>query len=202
MNRFTLFFLGLVLQLGAIEVLTEAKVGYFIPTDAQFRSNYCEDGIITTLESSFNASHRLYPWASISYFYNPSHPDIGGNRKSALYFIPVGAGLKYLYSWGKLGVYGGLGVLPTYLHIENNSPLLVRTQAKWGCGGIAKFGFIADRLWNFFIDLFAEYSYIKIPFHNSPDLTLHPANLCNFSIGGGVGYHFGGCSNKCDDDED
>lgn len=200
MKRSVLLFLLLSLRLAAFEALTEAKVGYFIPTDGQFRNNYGQDGIISTLESSFNAGYNLYPWASISYYGNAAHPTTGGDKKSHIYMIPVGAGLKYLYSFGRLGVYGGLGVLPTYLHIQNNSPLLVRTQEKWGCGGIVKFGLIADRLWNFFLDLFAEYSYIKIPFHNASDLTLHPANLCNFSIGGGIGYHFGGC--PCENDED
>lgn len=200
MKRFTLLFLLFSLQLAAFEALIEGRVGYFIPTDAQFRDNYGEDGIISSLESSFAAGYNFYPWVNISYYGNASHPDEGRHKKSHIYFIPIGAGLKYLYSFDHLGVYGGVGVLPTYLHIENNSPFLVRTQEKWGCGGVVKVGLIADRLWNFFLDLFAEYSYIKIPFHNSDRLTLHPANLSNFTIGGGIGYHFGICPIECDDD--
>jgi hypothetical protein len=184
--------------LTAFEALLEGKVGYFIPTDAQFRSNYGQDGIISTVESSFHAGSNFYPWASISYYGNAAHPHAGGGKKSHIYAIPVGAGLKYLYSFKYFGVYGGLGVLPTYLHIQNNSPLLVRTQQKWGCGGIVKGGVIVNRLWNLFLDLFAEYSYINIPFSNSPNLTLHPANLSNFTIGGGIGYYFGPCCSEDD----
>ncbi|HSX10296.1 MAG TPA: hypothetical protein VLF94_01070 [Chlamydiales bacterium] len=200
MKKIAFFLLLLSLQLTAFENLTEARVGYFIPTDAQFRHNYGQDGIISSLESSFNAGRNFWPWVNISYYGNASHPDAGGGKKSHIYMIPVGAGLKYLYFFKHFGVYGGLGVLPTYLHIENNSPLLVRTQQKWGCGGVAKGGVISNRLWNFFLDLFAEYSYIKIPFHNDPDLTLHPANLSHFTIGGGIGYHFGPCSSEDEDD--
>lgn len=201
MKRSILLFALLTFQLAAFEALLEGKVGYFIPTDAQFRSNYGEDGIISTLESSFNAGRNFYPWASISYYGNVSHPAAGGGKASHIYIVPVGAGLKYIYFYKHFGVYGGLGALPTYLHIKNNSPLLNRTQEKWGCGGIFKGGVIADRLGNFFIDLFAEYSYIKISFPNSPELTLHPANLSNFSIGGGVGYHFGPSRSEDDDDD-
>jgi hypothetical protein len=200
MKKFTLFFLLLSLQLAAFEALTEARVAYFIPTDAQFRHNFGEDGIISSVEASFNAGYNFWPWANISYYGNAAHPDVGGGKKSHIYFIPIGAGLKYLYSFERFAVYGGLGVLPSYVHIENNSPLLVQTQEKWGCGGVAKVGLTANGLWNCFLDLFAEYSYIKIPFSNSPDLVLHPANLSNFAIGGGIGYHFGGCPCDCDDE--
>lgn len=201
MSRRILFFILFSLQLAAIEVLTEARVGYFLPTDSQFRHVYGQDGIISGVEASFAAGRNFYPWASINYYGNSGHSSLG-HKKTHIYFIPIGAGLKYIYFWDHLGVYGGIGALPTYLHIKNNSPLLLRTQEKWGCGGIAKVGFIADRLWNFFIDLFAEYSYIKIPFHNKHGriAELNPANLSNFTIGGGVGYHFGGCPIECDDD--
>lgn len=201
MKKLTLLLLCLALRLTALDVLTEAKVGYFIPTDGQFRNQFCKDGIISTFETSVNAGRNFYPWASVSYFGNAAHPSHRGDKKSHIYFVPIGAGLKYLYFFKHIGVYGGLGVLPTYLHIENNSPLLARTQEKWGCGGIAKVGIIADRLWNFFLDLFAEYSYIKIPFQNSPANALHPANLSNFSIGGGIGYRFGVCRPDVDEDD-
>ncbi len=187
----TLLFLLLALRLSALEVLTEARVAYFIPTDAQFRSNYGEDGIISSIETSFHARKDLYPWINISYYGNAAHPSIGGGKKSHIYYIPIGAGLKYLHFFDHLGFYAGVGVLPAYVHIQNNSPDLFRTQKNWGCGGVGKIGFIADRLWNCFLDLFAEYSYIKIPFQNNPKNTLHPANLTNFSIGGAIGYHFG-----------
>lgn len=200
MKRATLLLLLVAFHLTAFEALTEAKVAYFLPTDAQFRNHYGQDGLLSTLEASFSAGDNFYPWASVSYFGNTGHTNVGGKRKSHISFIPIGAGMKYLYFFEHLGVYGGLGALPIYLHIENHSPLLARREKKWGCGGVAKVGLIADRLWNFFLDLFAEYSYIKIPFHKTPATALHPANLSHFSIGGGIGYHFGIHRDESDED--
>ncbi len=187
MKRLLTLLILLSTQLAAIEVLTEAKVGYFLPTDSKFRSIYGEDGILFGLESSFAVPHNFYPWISVDVYDNSGHTK--SHHKSHIYFIPVGAGIKYIYPFRYLSVYGGAGVLPTYLHVHDHS--------RWGCGGIVKAGFIADRIWNFFIDLFAEYSYIKMR-HTEE---LNPANLSNFTVGGGVGYHFGGCYRECDDDD-
>lgn len=202
MKRFLLALILLSTQLTAIEVLTEAKVGYFLPTDSRFRSIYGKDGIVFGLESSFAIPHNFYPWLSVGLYDNSGHLK-SLDSKSHIYFLPIGVGLKYIYPFKYLSVYAGGGALPSYVHVRNYSPLAVGRQTKWGCGGTAKIGFIADRLWNFFIDLFAEYSYIKIPFHGSDHkiMELNPANISNFTIGGAVGYHFGGCY-RCDDDED
>lgn len=199
MNKIALFLLT-ALQLSAVEVLTEGRIGYFLPTNEQFKETYGEDGMIGSIESSFKATDRLYPWANISYYANSGHAG-EDHKKTHIYFLPIGAGLKYIYPFENFSVYGGLGVLPTYLHIKNNSHFLVREQAKWGCGGVAKFGFLSNKIWNFFLDLFAEYSYINIHFHKKGKLAINPAILSNFTFGGGIGYHFGckGCKDENND---
>lgn len=197
-------FLFFCAQLSAIDNFTEAKVGYFIPTDAKFRDIYAQDGVISGLETSFRAWNNFFPWLSASYYEKWGHTH-SPRASSHVYFIPLGVGLKYIYplrqvcTFRHINIYGGLGVLPTYLHLHNHSPNLVPDAGKWGCGGVAKVGVIADRLWNFFIDFFAEYSYTKISFHEER-VGLNPAILSYFTIGGGLGYHFGGCSIDRDDD--
>lgn len=201
MSKCLFFLLMAAVSLTAYEVLTEAKVGYYLPTDSKFRHAYGEDGIIGGLESSFATDYNLFPWISVSMFRNSHHSkELAG--KSQIYTLPIGIGLKYIYFFDRLGVYGGAGVLPTYVHIHNYSPLAIETQKKWGCGGTVKVGFLADRLWNFFLDLFAEYSYTKVHFSHHDHVELNPVNLGNFTIGGAVGYHFGYCPCECDDDED
>lgn len=203
MNKIAVLLAFVCLPLAAIDNFTEVKVGYFIPTDAQFRDIYAQDGVITSLETSFRGWNNFFPWLSAGYYEKWGHtkdPRAG----SHVYFVPLGAGLKYIYPLGpfcsfrRINVYGGLGILPTYLHIHNHSHTLAPHAGKWGCGGVIKGGVIADRLWNFFIDFFAEYSYTKISFHE--DVGLNPARLSYFTIGGGLGYHFGGCSIDCDPD--
>ncbi len=195
MKRFFLLFFVLASFLSAVEVLTEGKVGYFIPTDAQFRATYGEDGILGEIETSVCAWDHFYPWASVGMYRNVSH-HVG---KSHIYFIPIGAGLKYIYPFKYVSIYAGAGALPTYLHIDNNSPLLASTQERWGCGGIFKMGFLSNRVWNLFIDLFAEYSYLQMPFHGQR-VALSDGVLSNFTIGGGVGYRFG--PSHCVDEDD
>lgn len=191
MKKYCLIFFAWCLSVTALEVFPEVKVGYFIPTDAQFRNTYSEDGVLPSIEASVRAWNRFFPWASVGYFSKWGHTH-SPRESTHLYFVPIGVGLKYIYSFSRLSVYGGAGALPTYLHI--NRPQL---EKRWGCGGIVKAGVIADRLWGCFVDFFAEYSYLEIS--TGRGASLHPANLSNFTIGGGIGYHFGGPFIECDD---
>jgi hypothetical protein len=108
-------------------------------------------------------------------------------------FVPIGIGLKYLWKVNFVDLYLGAGALPTYLHIHNHSLCATEKTYKWGCGGIAKVGAIFNLPQSFFIDTFINYSYIKIPNHDTHHGCLSPrsANLSGFSFGCGIGYRFG-----------
>ncbi len=172
----------------AFEAWVEGKAGYFLPTNHEFRSAYGKDGVIGTLESTFQCEGNFYPWASVSYYTNTGHPH---DQQSRLYFIPIGVGLKYLYSFTHFSLYAGAGALPTYLHIRNNSSRFQKRETDWGCGAVIKTGILSNRLYHLFLDLFVEYTYLNIHHDNKSATSLNPVILNNFSIGGGIGYHFG-----------
>jgi hypothetical protein len=107
--------------------------------------------------------------------------------------VPVAAGLKYLFSnadW--LDIYLGAGVLGTYLHTKDHSPFVVKSVHKWGVGGIWKLGGLFYLYKGLFLDIFADYSYIKIHFHHTHGgkLVRHTADVSGVSAGGGIGWKF------------
>ncbi len=173
------------------DVLLEAQAAYYHPTNHEFREIYSGSGIYG-LELSVQSWRGLYPWVSGSVFSKTGH-SIGLENRTNITFVPIGIGLKYLWKVHFVDLYLGAGVLPTYLHIHDHSAYVVKKRSKWGCGGIAKVGAIFNLPKSFFIDVFTDYSYIKISNHDSRHGTVHPhsANLSGFSFGGGVGYRFG-----------
>jgi hypothetical protein len=176
---------------GGIDVLAEAKAGYFCPTSGRFREIYSGGGIYG-FEVSCEAYKGLYPWVSGSYF-SQSGRSIGLKNRTIITFVPIGYGLKYVYSWNKyLDVYTGLGGLFTYLHMRDHSRFVIPSISKWGFGGIVKFGFLVNATNRFFFDLYTDYSFLEIDFHNTHHgkLVRHNADLSGFSFGGGVGYRF------------
>lgn len=179
------------LSLFGIDCLLEAEAAYYYPTSDDFREIYSGSGIYG-LELSVQSWRNLYPWISGNIFVQSSH-SIGLKNNTEIFFIPIGVGLKYLYNVKFGNLYLGAGALPTYLHIHDHSHFVTRTISKWGCGGIIKSGIIINLPKSFFLNIFTNYSYIKIPYHNTwHDLVYtNSANLSGLSFGGALGYRFG-----------
>ena len=108
------------------------------------------------------------------------------------FFVPIGLGLKYLHQFCYGDFYVGLGVLATDLRLRDCSSFVVQHRNKWGAGGIAKMGIYFDLPRCFFLDVFADYSFVKIDFCNNcgVEVQSHRANISGFSFGLGVGYRF------------
>lgn len=178
--------------LQAVDMFAEAKAAYFLPIDSKFRKIY-SDRSIYGAEYSCQAWQGLYGWASGSY-YSSWGTSIGLKHRTHIYFIPVALGLKYLYRFKRVDLYVGAGAMGTYLHIKDYSRFVIPTSCKWGFGGIAKAGLIVNLPKAFFIDFFSDYSYMKVDFHNTDHgkVQRHSADLSGWSIGGSIGYRFGG----------
>lgn len=178
-------------SLNTTEVLTEIKGAYFRPTDQTFRDIYGSAQALYTLELSPQLWKDLYAFTSGSFLYQTGH-STGDGSESTFYCIPIGTGLKYFYPIKWIDIYAGAGALAVYTHTKNDSPYVIREISKWGYGGIFKLGALFNKN-SFFLDLFADYSIIHIPFSDTRNGTIVPKNgdLSGFSIGAGIGYRFG-----------
>lgn len=179
--------------LHAGEFLVEAKGAYFRSTDHKFRKIYSNGGLFSG-EINYQAWNNIYAWASGGYFYKKGS-SIGLSNSTKITLVPVGFGLKYLYSCNCFDFYVGAGAQPTYVYIKDNSSFAIGTSSKWTWGGIVKVGAIWNIRQNFFIDLFADYSFTDVKFHrtNNGAVTRQRADLSGWSLGAGIGYRFGVC---------
>lgn len=176
-------------SLEAIEVLPEARAAYYHATDRHFRDIYSETGLYS-IETSVEAWNRIYPWASLGFLYTSGSSE-GEGDSTELYMIPIGLGAKYIFDLDWFQPYLGLGMVVAYSHIHNQSKYVAQHQSEWGVGGIAKSGFLAYLTKNVFLDIFCDYTYLKVTFDDSGKNTSNRrADLSGVYIGGGVGYRF------------
>ena len=186
---FVSLFIMVFSRLHAVEILPEARVAYFYPTDPEFRDIYSGAGLYS-VETNVQAWKGLYPWISAGFLYTTGRSSAG--NKTTLYAVPIGLGLKYFFKFDRIWPYLGAGAVVSYMHIDNDSSFVTRNQSEWGVGVIAKSGFLAYVTENLFFDFFLDYTYLRRSFSTSkskPVLT-RTANFSGLSIGGGIGYKF------------
>ena len=90
--------------------------------------------------------------------------------------------------------YAGLGFQPISLQTNNHSPYVIQMTHEWGFGGIAKFGTYIDLPHNLVLDIFADYSFVKVNKLRTEFsvgyIQQTKANLSGFILGAGIGYRF------------
>ena len=176
--------------LQAVDQFVEAKAAYLYPISERYREVYGTGGIYG-LEYTTQFYKRLYGWASADYFHIDGKSSRGHSTESTL--VPLAFGLKAVIPYKRTDFYIGLGPTFTYIHFTDNSPFVIRHSSKWGYGVIAKAGALFNFKKHFFLDLFADYSYLRDRFHNTNhDRVIRPhMDLSNWSIGAGLGIRWG-----------
>ncbi len=178
-------------RLKPFHALLEAKAGYFYPTNPLFKKIYSGGGIYG-LEASFQPWKYLYPWVSGSYF-SKSGNSSGGDTHTVITFFPIGYGLKYVVPCQEhIDFYLGVGGLATYLRMQDRSPHVKRTTTNWGFGGIVKTGLLFNMSNSLFVDLYSDYSFIRVDFDSDEEDSVlrQDVSLSGFSFGVGLGYRF------------
>ncbi len=173
------------------EVLLEARGAYYYPTDHLFRDIYDYAGLFS-LEASMQVWKGLYPWASLGFLYTTGE-SIGEKDHTRLYLIPIGLGLKYIFSLQKdlFRPYLGGGMVVGYANVHDDSPFVDKKLSGWGIGGIFKAGCITELSSCLFLDFFVDYTYFKKNFSNHNRFIIEETgNMSGISIGGGFGYRF------------
>lgn len=173
-----------------IDILLEFRAAYFHPTGSRFDDIYGGSGIYN-LELSVQTWCDLYTWLSVGYL-RESGRSLGLKTKTTFQMVPLGIGLKYLFTCSCFNPYVGAGLGVTWMDVDNKTKF-AHDVDKWGVGGVFKVG----SLWNFcdcwFLDIFIDYTYMCIDFHGTksdPFVFRNDADISGFSFGGGIGYRF------------
>lgn len=187
----------------AHDILVEVDAAYFLSTNHTFRNIYNNGGGMYGGEVTFNLDwlercgleeclcDQLYGFVSADFLSKKGH-SIGLCTPTKVNIANIGIGLKYLFPFCYGDWYLGLGVLPTHLKTRDCSPFVIPKRSKWGCGVIGKIGAIFDLNKSYFLDLYFDYSYTKIPFSCCPGAITQSrdANLSGCWFGAGLGYRF------------
>ena len=207
MKKYLLIFVLMAFSLtglNALDVSVEGKAGYFWPTNKVFRRIYDNGGIYGG-EIDVSLDCYCLPcfdlWVSVDSFSKRGHsigcPELDVPRvRTKIDLIPIGFGLRYLYPiCDDFIAYVGLGGQYTRLRFKDVSPFLIRNVNKWDFGGIVKLGMLYDFCDGFFVDVFGQYSFLKMDFrkreNSDGDLVYrHHADLSGWTVGAGIGYRF------------
>jgi len=177
-------------SLHANDVLVEAKAALFRPSSDRFRNIYSTDGLYGG-EISCQVWRNLFLFGSGSYFHT-SGTSIGGKSKTKITFVPLAVGVKQFFTFKTVSLYVGGGVVDAYMHIKDNSPYVIQHTSKWKMGWLAKVGANFNLNTRLFLDLFSEYYFVKVNFHDTDGkkVTRHQADLSGLAIGIGLGIKF------------
>ncbi len=175
------------------DVMLEFKAAYFQPINCTFKNIY-GGGAIFGPELTFKIFRGIHGFVSYDYFTKNGN-SLGLNSPTKATMQVLATGLKFMGCVSEHArLYAGLGFEPIYLYTKNCSPYVQQVTKKWGFGGIAKFGAYIDLPHNVVLDLFADYSFVKV----SPTCCSNPnfyvqqtkADLSGFIFGAGLGYRF------------
>jgi len=173
------------------DILVEGKGNAFITTNDTYKDIYGRATGGGGFELTGGEYKNIYGFLSVDAFHT-SGSSIGFCSPTKVTFVEIGIGLKYFVPFSCGDFYIGLGALPAWAQTKDCSPYVVPTLSKWGCGGIAKVGVYFDLPKSFIVDIFVNYSFVKIPFEccfNGCTQT-HPAKLDGVIVGLGLGYRF------------
>ncbi len=172
----------------------EAQAAAFFPLGSTMRRVYGTALPLFTLEGNWRFHKSWDIWLDVSYVFGNGH-SIGNNHNSThLSFIPLSAGIKYLYQVGKsIDLYVGVGPCYSFLHTLDRSAYVHRHTSASNFGAIVKTGTVYYFANRWFIDGFFNYMYQRIFFHQSesePVVYRDSANLSSLQLGAGIGIKF------------
>ncbi len=175
------------------DVMIEFKAAYFQPINCTFKNIYGGSALFGP-ELTWNIFRSVYGFASYDYFTKNGN-SIGLNTPTKVTMQVLAVGLKFMSCVSDHArLYAGLGFEPIYLFTQNCSTYVIQKTRNWGFGGIAKFGAYIDLPHNIVLDLFADYSFVKVSSSccTNPNRYIQQtkADLSGFIFGAGIGYRF------------
>ncbi len=176
--------------------ILEFRGAYFLPIGHIFKDIYNGSALYgPELTLQCCKEGNLYAFASVNYLNTKGH-SIGAQNPTTVTLLPLTFGAKYFMPLfcEKIDVYLGLGFEAMRVHTKDVLPDLVSKKSKWGFGGITKIGAYCYLPYNFLIDIFIDYSFIKAGSNSimqpSTGFQSIKANVSGVIFGGGLGYRF------------
>ncbi|WP_420421119.1 hypothetical protein [Simkania sp.] len=188
---FFCFFICNAFSTSSVEARTitlEGKGSYFLSTNHRFRSIYGGAGLYR-IETNIQIWNDLYAWANAGYMY--ASGDSSRGNHTHLHLVPVSGGVSYFWKVGSVSPYVGVGPILAYSHISNHATGVTRNQDGFGGGFVVKTGANFYFYQSLFVDVFTDYSFIRVAYHHSDKRTTHhKGDLSGFNFGLGLGYRF------------
>lgn len=179
------------------QTILEFKGAYFLPTHSPFKKIYKGCALYgPELTVQICEDNDWYAFASVDYFRKKGH-SLGLCNPTTVKLIPVAFGLKYFVPAYDdcIDLYAGLGFQAVNVRTKNCSPFVIQKESQWGIGGIAKIGAYYYLPCNFVLDIFVDYSFVRVG-SNDCDCPISPfvqsvkANVSGAIFGLGLGYTF------------
>lgn len=158
----------------------EIRGAYFQPVSRTQNSIYTRDHLTGGIEVAKRLDCNWSFWANYTYIRNRGNNNLGEN--TTLRLNPLSMGIKYAIPIGcRWKLYAGIGPNYTWGRIwENGNPPRHTNRSKVGL--MTKLGLNYELENCLFVDIFADYLYMPMQFHNLN-------NASGFLFGLGLGIH-------------
>lgn len=174
-----------------IQPTLELKNGYFFFTDSKMRKIYDSGGWDVQLSGSYPVLEWLEIYSSVEFLEKHGRSEFH-KQETSIWEVPLSLGLKPTFAiCPSVQYYFTLGLRYCFVHQHNDSSFVDKNISQNGIGGFVNTGFNFILWRHFLIDLFGEYSYVKMRFHTN---TRHSHGK-SMQVGGcvvgvGLGYAF------------
>jgi len=175
------------------------RTAYFLPADKKVRKIYSDAWPDYQFELSKLINNRFAVWSHIGWnsitgsALSCEGEEVSRN-KTTLFMVPFSLGINYNFPLqiDNASFYLGAGGSSTFVRITDHSEFVKKHRTKNGAfGGVLKSGF---QYWfknNIFIDVFADYSFLSVHFHERNN-NVENSNAClsGLNLGIGLGSYF------------
>jgi len=171
----------------------EFKAGYFFFNSSPMKKVYNQGGIDLQLCGVYPLCSNLGLYAAIEYMEKRGHT-LGAHEKTSIWEVPLSLGLQPIVGLNEANTfryYFTIGPKYFFAQVHYHSSGLPRRLSSNHIGGFANTGFMLDVRENLSLDLFGEYSYVKLHFHSHKKATKgHTVQAGGLTFGLGLAYLF------------
>jgi hypothetical protein len=172
----------------------ELKPGYYYLTDSTLREIYNQGGFTCRVEAGYKVWGPLILWFDGGYFQKEGQA-LGGDEGTRIMLGSLTLGLKWIhYFHERVALYAGAGPRLFLVKVHNFSPYVRGEDNDFGIGGgfNAGFWFFPIPCWpNFFLDLFADYSLMKVEIEEDEISSYdYDLDVSGTTVGLGLGFRF------------